>query len=249
MLGWRAVAAKIFKDRTGVATGAGGEPLRVSVVVPTLNEEQSIAHVLAAASEADEIVVADGGSCDGTVVAARQAGARVIEAPCGRARQMNAGAAAACGEVLVFVHADTLLPSGFADEVRALLGDGGHGWGRFDVRFDRRGFLLDRIAWLISTRSRISRGATGDQAIFVRRDLFEDLGGYGDLPLFEDVEICRRLKRVAPMGIPSHPVVTSARRWQAGGAIRTSLRMWTLKGLYLLGVSPERLAAFYRNVR
>ena len=122
-------------------------------------------------------------------------------------------------------------------------------WGRFDLRFDRDTPLLALIARLISWRSRVTRGATGDQAIFVRRDAFERVGGISEDVLFEDVSLSRRLKRDGRMGVPAGVVVTSSRRWRHGGTIRTSLLMWTLKGLYLAGVPAARLARFYPNVR
>jgi hypothetical protein len=150
---------------------------------------------------------------------------------------------------LLFLHADTRLPAGFAHEVRRIVTSGRCSWGRFDLRFDRDTLLLALIARLISWRSRLTRGATGDQAIFVRRDAYERVGGISEDVLFEDVSLCRRLKRDGRMGVPAGVVITSSRRWRRGGTIRTSLLMWTLKGLYLAGVPAARLARFYPNVR
>ncbi len=223
--------------------------MRLSVVIPALDEEVCIEAAVASADGAHEVLVVDGGSGDATAMRAAEAGARVIQGTRGRGRQMNLGASLCSGDVVVFLHADTRLPSGYDTEIADSLASGKCRWGRFDVCFDRSTRLLDLIAWLISTRSRLTRGATGDQAIFVDRALFEELGGYLEEPLFEDVELCRRLKRKASMAVPSSPVITSSRRWRAGGVVRTSLLMWTLKGLYLVGVPAERLAALYRNRR
>ncbi len=227
------------------APGATG----VSVIVPALNEEAAIAAAVASAAGAEEVIVVDGGSTDRTREIARQSGARVLEAARGRGLQQNEGAAAARGEVLLFLHADTLLPAGFREQVLDSLSDGRAGWGRFDVRFDAGGPLLRLIARLISLRSRISRVATGDQAIFVRRALFERLGGFTERELFEDIDLCRRLKRAAPMAVPAGRVITSARRWRADGPWRTSFLMWAMKLAYLAGVPSHRLVRFYRNVR
>ena len=222
---------------------------QISVIIPALNEAESIADAVVSADGADEVIVVDGGSHDATREYAAHAGARVISSDRGRARQMNVGADAAVGKLLVFVHADTRLPSGFRAQLLKVTRGDEVRWGRFDLRFDAGGPLIRLIAWLINTRSRITGGATGDQAIFVTADAFRELGGYRDMPLFEDVELCRRLKRGYRMGIPSSPVVTSSRRWRTDGAIRVSLQMWSLKLMYLAGVSPQRLAKLYRDVR
>lgn len=225
------------------------DPVRISVIIPTLEEESAIASTIASAAGADEILVIDGGSRDRTREIATAAGARLVTLPPGRGRQLAAGARAATGDVLLFLHADTRLPAGFADEVRRIVTSGRCSWGRFDLRFDRGTVLLALIARLISWRSRLTRGATGDQAIFARRDAYERVGGIPEEVLFEDVSLCRRLKRDGRMGVPTGVVITSSRRWRRGGTIRTSLLMWTLKALYFAGVPAARLARFYPNVR
>jgi len=222
---------------------------RISVIIPTLAEEDTIAQSIASAVGADEILVVDGGSRDRTREIASAAGATVLTCAPGRGRQLAAGVRAAHGDVLLFLHADTRLPVGFAADVRRILTVGRCTWGRFDLRFERPTPLLAVIARLICWRSRLTRGATGDQAIFVRRDTYDRVGGIAEDVLFEDVDLCRRLKRAGRMGVPAGVVSTSPRRWRRGGTLRTSLLMWALKSLYLAGVPAERLARFYRHVR
>jgi rSAM/selenodomain-associated transferase 2 len=221
--------------------------MRLSVIIPTLNEREAIEHAIRSAAGADEIIVVDGGSTDATPAIAEAAGARVVSAPRGRGRQLAEGAALARGDVLLFLHADTTLPSGFRTEVVGALADAE--WGRFDLRFDDAGLLLRFIAHLISVRSRFSRVATGDQAIFVKRRAFEAVGGIREEELFEDIDLCRRLKRHGRMGVPAGFVTTSSRRWRSGGTWRTTWLMWTLKLVYLSGVPARRLARFYRDAR
>jgi rSAM/selenodomain-associated transferase 2 len=225
----------------------------LSIIVPVLNEEAALAATLAAAraglGPADEILVVDGGSEDRTVEVARRAGAQVLEGERGRGRQMNAGASHASGDVLLFLHADTHLPTRFRAEIEFAFSRPSVGWGRFDLEFDEGGPLLRLIAWLISRRSRLFRSATGDQAIFVRRSDFEALGGYREGHLFEDVDLVRRLRERGAMAIPAAPVVTSSRRWRSEGVLTTTVRMWSLKSLYLAGVPAKKLERFYGDCR
>lgn len=227
--------------------------MRISVVVPVLNEEAVLGPVLGAVrpglATGDELVVVDGGSSDRTVEIARASGALVVESERGRGRQLNAGAARTSGDVLLFLHADTQLPRSWRSEIgRALEADAAC-WGRFDVEFDEGGALLRLIAWLISRRSRAFRSATGDQAIFVRRADFEAVGGYREAHLFEDVDFVRRIRSRGAMATPVSPVVTSSRRWRKDGVLRTTLRMWSLKSLYLAGVPAKRLERYYSDRR
>ena len=188
----------------------------------------------------------DGGSTDATAaVAARSPRVRLLASPRGRASQMNAGARAALGDVLLFLHADTLLPDGALAAVEAAVGDPGIVAGRFDVRFDNSRLLFRMISWFMNQRSRWSGISTGDQAIFVCRKPFDALGGYPDIPLMEDVELCRRLKRRGQMAALRLCVTTSARKWEREGAVRTILLMWALRLLYVLGVPPARLHRWY----
>lgn len=217
-----------------------------------LDEERTIARTLdaiAAGAPGAEIIVVDGGSSDRSIEEARPRCAAVLGAPRGRARQMNAGAAAAHGDVLAFVHADTIVPPSFAGDIAAALADEAVVGGRFDVRLDDPAPLLRVIGWLISTRSRLSRTGTGDQALFVRREVFGRLGGYRDIELCEDLDLARRLKRAGRVACLRSSVVTSARRWRRGGVLKTVIRMWLVRAAFLMGVAPARLARFYADTR
>lgn len=188
----------------------------------------------------------DGGSTDATTaVAARFPRIRLLVSPRGRARQMNTGARAAHGDVFLFLHADTLLPDGALAAVEAAVRDPGVVGGRFDVSFDNPRTVFRMIAWFMNRRSRWSGISTGDQAIFVRRPAFEALGGYPEMPLMEDVELCRRLKRLGRLVSLRLAVRTQARKWERDGAVRTILLMWALRFLYMVGVPPARLHRWY----
>jgi rSAM/selenodomain-associated transferase 2 len=192
------------------------------------------------------VLVADGGSRDGTArVVAEQPGVRLVPSARGRARQMNAGARAAAGDVLLFLHADTRLPDGAAGAIAAALADPGVVGGRFDVRFDSRRRLLALVAWLMNARSRATSVCTGDQAIFARRADFEAVGGYPDIPLMEDIELSRRLKARGRLAALRARVTTSARKWEREGPLRTIGLMWALRLLHFCGVAPERLHRWY----
>jgi rSAM/selenodomain-associated transferase 2 len=193
-----------------------------------------------------EVVLVDGGSTDATAtIAAHFPEISLLASPRGRARQMNAGARAARGDVLLFLHADTMLPDGALAAVEAAVGDPGVVAGRFDVRFDNPRRVFRMIAWFMNQRSRWSGISTGDQAIFVCREPFDALGGYPDMPLMEDVELCRRLKRRGHLAALRLSVTTSARKWEREGAVRTILLMWALRFLYMVGVPPARLHRWY----
>ena len=218
-------------------------------MIPTLNEagnlERLLPDLLTRVAEA-EVILVDGGSDDLTTqVAARFSDVRLLTSPRGRARQMNAGAHASRGDVLLFLHADTWLPDGALGAVTAVLEDSRVVGGRFDVRFDSPRAVFRMIAFFMNLRSRMSGISTGDQAIFVRRHVFEAMGGYPDLPLMEDVELSRRLKRRGRLAALPGRVTTSSRKWEREGALRTMVLMWALRLLYMAGVPPARLHRWY----
>jgi len=224
-------------------------PPALSIVVPVLDEAPRIGFALGALRplrrRGAEVIVVDGGSQDDTAGLARAEADAVLDAPRGRARQMNAGAAAARGEVLLFVHADTLLPPD-ADQAILRAMAGGGDWGRFDVRIVGRHPMLRVVARFMNLRSRLTGIATGDQAMFVRRALFQRLGGFPDQPLMEDIELSRRLRRVSPPACLQARVATSGRRWESRGVWRTIVLMWRLRWRYWRGESAHRLADAYR---
>jgi rSAM/selenodomain-associated transferase 2 len=226
--------------------------MSLSVIVPMLDEERAIGATLdavRAGAPGAEIIVVDGGSHDRSIEIARKRGVQILTAGRGRARQMNAGAAAAHGDVLVFVHADTIVPVTFASDIATVLADPNIVGGRFDVELDESLLTSRLLGRLISLRSRIMRSATGDQAIFVRRKVFAAMGGFAQIDLCEDVDFARRLKRRGLVACLRSRVVTSARRWRQQGLLRTVFKMWMIKSLFLAGVSPARLRRYYADVR
>jgi rSAM/selenodomain-associated transferase 2 len=214
---------------------------RLSVVVPSLNEAGGIRAALEALAplraRGHEVILVDGGSSDGTVERAAGLCDRVVTSPRGRALQMNAGARAATGDILVFLHADSRLPPAADVLVR-----GASIWGRFDVRIEGRHPVLKVVAWAMNLRSRLTGIATGDQAIFVRRAAFP---GFPEIALMEDVAFSAMMKRRAPPACLRAKVLTSGRRWESRGVLRTIFLMWRLRLLYFMGASPERLARRY----
>jgi rSAM/selenodomain-associated transferase 2 len=221
----------------------------LSIIVPTLDEAAGIGATLDALQPlrvaGHEVIVVDGGSRDGTPDAARPLADRVLGSVRGRASQMNAGADAATGDVLLFLHADTHLPPRADRAVLDGLAAAGASWGRFDVRIEGRSPLLGLVAWLMNRRSRLTSIATGDQAIFVTRDAFAAAGGFPPLALMEDVALSKRLRRASlPLCLRDH-VVTSGRRWESRGVVRTIVLMWWLRVRYFFGASPERLRRIY----
>lgn len=226
--------------------------MSLSVIVPMLNEERAIGAALDAirigAPEA-EVIVVDGGSTDRSVEMAIKRVTRVLTSGRGRARQMNAGAAVAHADTLAFVHADTLVPTTFASDITSALEDPDVVGGRFDIELDESSLAGCLLGKLISWRSRVMRSATGDQAIFVRCDIFGIMGGFKEIDLCEDVEFARRLKHCGRVACLRARVVTSARRWRQEGLLRTVLKMWIIKTLFLAGVSPTRLRGCYADIR
>jgi rSAM/selenodomain-associated transferase 2 len=223
--------------------------MRLAIVIPALDEAANLSRLLpdlARGCPGADIVVVDGGSGDDTAaVVARLPGPRLLESARGRAVQMNHGARATGGDTLLFLHADTRLPDGAARAIEQTLAEPGVVGGRFDVRFDNERPLYRIIAWFMNTRSRASGICTGDQAIFVRRADFEAVGGYPDIPLMEDIELSRRLKRRGRLGALRLRVTTSARKWEREGPLRTIGLMWALRFLHFCGVAPTRLHRWY----
>jgi rSAM/selenodomain-associated transferase 2 len=242
--------------------------LTIAVIIPVLNEAKVIGRTLAhtASLGFDDLVVVDGGSSDQTRSIVESfatplqtapfgappvppASIRLLSASPGRARQLNAGAATGRCDVLLFLHADTHLPPDARHAVTEALSDRACIGGRFNVRFDSDRLSARIIETMMNLRSRLSGIATGDQVLFVRREVFERIGGFADIPLMEDIELTRRLKRTGHLAPLTECVVTSFRRWEQNGPLRTILLMWTLRFLYWIGVSPHRLQHFYAMVR
>ena len=223
---------------------------RLTIVVPVLDEAAIIVGALQALAplraRGAEIIVVDGGSGDGTPDLARPLADRVIATPGGRGAPLNAGAAAGNGEALLFLHADTRLPD-HADRLIAGALEC-RAWGRFDLRIAGRHPLLAVVARMINWRSRLTGIATGDQAMFVARAAFAAVGGFPDLPLMEDIAMSQRLKRLCRPFCIATPVVTSGRRWDHHGVVRTIVLMWRLRLAYYCGAEPARLARRYRPV-
>ena len=219
----------------------------LSIVVPALDEAAGLREHLAALQplrrRGCEVIVVDGGSRDGTADLARPLADAVLAAPRGRGTQLDAGARAARGDLLLFLHADTFLPAGADEAVRAALAE--RPWGRFDVEIASPRPLLRLVARLVSLRSRLTGIATGDQAMFVRRGAFEAAGGFPGIPLMEDVALSAALRRASPPACLRLRAVTSARRWESRGVLRTILLMWRLRLLFWLGRDPAVLARRY----
>lgn len=224
--------------------------MRLSIIVPILNEVEQlpelIAHLLPYQRAGCEIIFVDGGSVDGSAMLSEVAGFIALRTARGRANQMNVGASQASGEVLLFLHADTRLPQDATHYIELALVDKEPCWGRFDVWITGRPIMLRVISRLMNWRSRLTGIATGDQAIFVRRVVFERLRGFPDQPLMEDVELSKRLLAFSRPACIAHCVTTSGRRWEARGVWRTILLMWRLRWAYWRGTDAGELVRLYR---
>jgi rSAM/selenodomain-associated transferase 2 len=221
----------------------------LSIIIPVLNEAKVIVRTLTSFQSlreaGHEIIVVDGGSNDGTPVLSEPLANRVIGSPRGRARQMNAGAEIASGRILLFLHADTSLPENSDQLILAGMARTGKKWGRFDVSLAGKHCLFPIIAWLMNLRSRITSIASGDQAIFLERRLFEAVHGFPEIDLMEDIAMSKILKRTGKPLCLWHRVLTSSRRWEKNGILRTVLQMWFQRLAYFLGVHPRSLARYY----
>jgi rSAM/selenodomain-associated transferase 2 len=221
--------------------------MSLSIIIPVLNEAAGIVPFLTALSElrarGAELIVVDGGSSDGTAALAAPLADLVVHSKSGRTNQMNAGAAQARGQALLFLHADTFPPADADVLIASALND--MHWGRFDVRFDGKHPLMPVVSAMMNLRSRVTGIATGDQAMFMRRETFQKLGGFAAIPLMEDIELSKRLMRIGRPGCIRQPVTTSSRRWEKHGVVRTVLLMWRLRLAYFFGADPRKLAIAY----
>ena len=222
-----------------------------SVIVPVLNDGRSLDELLNVLeplrAAGHEIVVVDGGSEDNPVQLAAGRVDHFLTAAAGRARQMNRGAEAASGDIFWFLHADSQLDVMACVAEILSLGGSDRVWGRFDVRLSGNDWRLRMVEKTMNLRSRLSGIATGDQGIFVTRNAFEKLQGFKEIPLMEDIDISRSLKRISPPMLPRQTITTSSRRWEHYGVFRTIMLMWTLRLGYALGFSTQRLARYYRS--
>ncbi len=223
--------------------------IKVSIIIPVLNEENNLPDVLnnlqSFRSKGHEVVVVDGGSSDNSLMLAQQGADLVIESKAGRALQMNSGAAVATGDVFLFLHCDTLLP----DNAIKIIADNyqkENYWGHFDVRLSSNKFVFRLIERLMNVRSRLTSIATGDQAIFIERELFNRLGGFPEIALMEDIKISGLLRKLSSPVCLKQTVITSSRRWENNGVIATVLLMWKLRLFYFFGVSADKLSRKYR---
>lgn len=223
--------------------------MKLSIIIPALNEEDFIEECLRSALAAGsdlEVVVVDGGSTDSTLEKISHfPQVRTLTSKKGRGAQMNRGGEEVSGEVLLFLHADCRLPPHAADAIEKALDDPQTVGGFFKVQFVEKGLRFRLIDLLLNLRASYTRGGTGDQGIFVRRAVFDRLGGYTDIPLFEDLDLIRRMKRIGRIAVIDSPIRASARRWVEHGYLKTVLLMWSLRLLYLAGVPPSRLARLY----
>ena len=223
--------------------------MRLSIIIPVLNEAKNLTRVLQSLQgfrrSGHEVIVVDGGSSDNSLVLAREAADLVIASEPGRALQMNAGAERAAGDVYLFLHADTVLPDD-ALLLLSALDTSISFWGRFDIRLSSNKTVFRLIEWLMNKRSRLTSIATGDQALFVERQLFEEIKGFPAISLMEDIAISRALKKYSAPVCLSSKVISSSRRWESKGIVITVLLMWKLRLYYFFGMSPDKLHRLYR---
>lgn len=222
--------------------------MQLSIIIPTHNEaagiEQFLQQLQPLRARGHEVILVDGGSDDATAALARPLSDKVLSSPTGRAQQMNTGARAAQGQLLWFLHADSRIPANAGSLILGAVRDG-HAWGRFDVRLSGTQRLLRSVEYLMNLRSRVTGIATGDQGIFTTRELFHSVGGFADLPLMEDIELTTRLKRKQRPACLRQRLMTSSRRWEQYGIVRTIVLMWLLRLAWSLGIPAERLAEYY----
>ncbi|BAZ29764.1 glycosyl transferase family protein [Cylindrospermum sp. NIES-4074] len=221
----------------------------ISIIIPTLNEAENIKNAIASTQPSTniEIIVVDGGSIDDTVEITQKLSVKFIYSSPGRAGQMNAGAAAASGEILLFLHADSRLPTGFDVMIRTTLQQPGIVAGAFNLRIDASLWGLRLVEWGVKWRSHFWQMPYGDQGIFLTKKIFQQVGNFPELPIMEDFELIRRLKSLGKIALISVPVITSARRWLQKGVFPTTFLNQIVIIAYLLGVSPQRIRSWYRR--
>ena len=244
-----AAAVPLNRHHQNLQTVAAANTQQLSVVIPALNEAGCIRELCIALQplrrRGHEVILVDGGSADQTLALGKPLVDRVLSSASGRGLQMRAGAAAANGTILWFLHADTGVPDNPDQLILEALENDRQGWGHFDVSLSDRHIALRCVAYLMNLRSRLSAIATGDQGIFVRRSLYEQVGGIPPLPLMEDIAFSRALKHHGRPACIRQRLLTSARRWQRHGIARTILTMWGLRLAYFLGINPLHLARYY----
>ena len=225
--------------------------LSIAIIIPVFNEASVLAELIERlqAVGADELIFVDGGSCDESRRLLEHSGVRWLQSEPGRATQMNTGAEDCISDILLFIQADTIVAYSNILAVRETMEDDSYVGGRFDVRLSGNNVAFRIIEWLINMRSRLTGISTGDQCQFVRRSVFEQMSGFPEQPLMEDIEFSRRLKRQGRIACLKETVITSSRRWEQHGIMATVWLMWKLRFLYWFGVSPETLAQMYQQVR
>lgn len=225
--------------------------MKISIIIPCLNEGQSIIATLISLKSIknanQEIILVDGGSHDDTIDCAKPYVDIILQSKAGRAHQMNHGAKQASGDVLCFLHADSILPDDSYQLISEAMNKQGRIWGRFNIVLSGQHFAFRVIEFFINLRSRLTNIATGDQAIFIRRIEFENINGFAEIPLMEDIEICKRLKRISPPVNLKQKLHTSSRRWEHKGILKTVLLMWHIRFAYFIGTPTDELAKIYRR--
>lgn len=222
---------------------------KLSIIIPVLNErlfftKQQI-YVEALLKQGHEIIVVDGGSIDGSVLAAEKLGCKCINTKASRGYQLHTGANASTHDTLVFLHADTLLPLNATNSINYALDNQKISWGRFNVTFTNKKLIFKVIAWFMNKRSCITGIVTGDHTLFIKRKTYFDSGGFADIPIMEDIEMCKRLKKYSRPLCLMNSVITSSRKWEQQGVIKTILLMWRLRAHYYFGASADKLAKKY----
>ncbi|MCW9030480.1 MAG: TIGR04283 family arsenosugar biosynthesis glycosyltransferase [Gammaproteobacteria bacterium] len=222
----------------------------VSIIIPALNEESSIKNLLqqlqVSRQQGHEVIVVDGGSEDQTIAVSTLLADKVIQSDPGRAVQMNKGAVQASGDILWFLHADSVISENAIKNIQFNLNEQNKDWGRFNIKLSGLHYMFRIIEKMINFRSCLSSIATGDQGIFIKRKVFDDVGGYSNIPLMEDIDISKKLRAQSRSVCIKETLTTSSRRWEKNGILSTILLMWRLRFLYWLGISADKLASQYK---